>query len=354
MTSSFEISNVECLNLEKSTLPISTGVGFLDHMLDQFNSHAQVGVAISVATAETSVEDHNRYASYSQETLQNQVGAALGAQLKTILTNVPDGAQSRFCCPLDEALVECIITKGSGKLTEFTLPPYGIYPRPHGRSSIGLMETKYIQNFMTTLAQQSGLDMKLRKIRGVNGHHIVESAFKALSRALRNLLDGTNTNTESPAIPQQQWGVNSESHKQSLQLQRSGKIERQTKETSILVELHFDHGSRGVSVETGISTLNEFWKVLAVEANVSLTVQCKGDLWVDDHHTSEDVAIAVGQVLTKAFGTKAGLNRMWCTQGQIGGRCGLSMRTTIGSVLVWHTDSLTIRFIQCLQRPTWR
>jgi imidazoleglycerol-phosphate dehydratase len=354
MTPSYEISNVECLNLEKSTHSISTGVGFLDHMLDQFNSHAQVGVAVSVVAAETNTEDHNRYAAYSQETLQNQVGAALGAQLKTILTNVPDGAQSRFCCPLDEALVECILTKGSGKLIEFTLPPYGVYPRPHGRTRIGQMETGYIQNFMTNLAQQSGLDMQLRKIRGVNGHHIVESAFKALSRSLRNLLDGTNTNinAESPVM-RQQWGVNSESHRQSLQLQRSGKVERQTKETSILVELHFDDGSRGVSVETGIATLNEFWTVLAVEANVSLTVQCNGDLWVDDHHTSEDVAIAVGQVLTKAFGTKAGLNRMWCARGQIGGGCGLSKED------YWVVYSCGMRIIlpfviPCLQRPTWR
>jgi imidazoleglycerol-phosphate dehydratase len=327
MTSSFAISNVECLNLEKSTLPISTGVGFLDHMLDQFNSHAQLGVAISVATVGTTAEDHNRHACHSQETLQSLVGAALGAQLRSVLTHVPDGAYSRFCCPLDEALVECVIIKGSGKLTTFTLPPYGIYPRPHGRSKIGQMETKYIENFMEKMADTSGLDITLNKIRGDNGHHIVESAFKALSRALRNLLDGTNTNTESPAM-QQLWGVNSESHKQGLQLQRSGKVDRKTKETSILVELDLDDGAKGVSVETGIATLNEFWTVLAVEANVSLTVHCKGDLWVDDHHTSEDVAIAVGQVLTRAFGTKAGLNRMWCAQGQIGGTCGLSMRTS--------------------------
>ena len=60
--------------------------------------------------------------------------------------------------------------------------------------------------------------------------------------------------------------------------------------------------------------------LLAKEANMSLTVQCSGDLWVDDHHTSEDVAIAVGQVLTKALGSKAGLNRMWCAQGKSGGR----------------------------------
>ncbi|KAI2510405.1 Imidazoleglycerol-phosphate dehydratase [Fragilaria crotonensis] len=51
---------------------------------------------------------------------------------------------------------------------------------------------------------------------------------------------------------------------------------------------------------------------------MSLTIQCHGDLFVDDHHTSEDVSIALGQVLTIALGTKAGLNRMWCAKADYG------------------------------------
>jgi imidazoleglycerol-phosphate dehydratase len=180
------------------------------------------------------------------------------------------------------------------------------------------MQTQYIETLMGNLATNSGLTISLNKIRGDNGHHVCESAFKALSRALRNLLDGTNTNTES-AVMNELWGVgSSESYSQSIQLQRSGKIERKTKETSILVELYLDGGAKGISVETGLPTLNEFWTLLATEANISLIIQCSGDLWVDDHHTTEDVAIAVGQVLNKALGTKAGLNRMWCAKGTYG------------------------------------
>ena len=119
MSVAFEVSNVECLDLAKSSFGISTGVGFLDHMLDQFNSHAQVGVAITVSPKGQhqvdNVSNRNRHASYSQEALQATVGAALGTQLKSILMRVPDGSTSRFCCPLDEALVECIITKGKWK-----------------------------------------------------------------------------------------------------------------------------------------------------------------------------------------------------------------------------------------------
>lgn len=324
MSSLFQVNNVECLDLARSSQGISTGIGFLDHMLDQFNSHAQVGVAISVSSNGDAcdVNGHNRYASYSQEELQASVGAALGDELKVLLEKVPYGATSRFCCPLDEALVECIITKRTGSLQEFTLAPYGIYPRSNGRSKIGEMQTQYIQTFMKNLAEHAGLDVQLLKIRGDNGHHICESAFKSLSRALRNLLDGTNTNADSSTAMQELWGEESDSYVQSIQLQRSGKIERKTKETSILVEVSLDGGTKGVSVETGIPTLNEFWTLMAKEANMSLTIQCSGDLWVDDHHTSEDVAIAVGQVLNKALGTKAGLNRMWCAEAQYGGEGG--------------------------------
>ena len=52
-------------------------------------------------------------------------------------------------------------------------------------------------------------------------------------------------------------------------------------------------------------------------AGISLKIECNGDLWIDDHHTAEDVAIAVGQVINEALGTKAGLNRMWCATSTI-------------------------------------
>lgn len=74
-----------------------------------------------------------------------------------------------------------------------------------------------------------------------------------------------------------------------------------------------------VKVHTGISTVDQFISILATEACMSIEVKCNGDLYVDDHHTSEDVSIALGQVLNVALGTKAGLNRMWCACGKYGG-----------------------------------
>ncbi|KAL3786679.1 hypothetical protein HJC23_002768 [Cyclotella cryptica] len=336
----FVLTNVSCLDLCKSPHPISTGIGFFDHMIDQLNSHAQIGVSVTVrqeGAADTtngasSAERANRYGSGDQTELIGTVGAALGRELKKIVPARNEIATSRFCCPLDEALVECILTKcapssdgeltdAQGKLVKFSLAPYGKYPANKGRSKIGCLQTSCVETFFSNLAQHSGLNISLSKIRGDNGHHVVESAFKAFSRALRNLIDGTDTNHTSSAEFQNMWGERSESHSAGLQLEREGKLERCTKETSILVHACFDglpNGQESVQVDTGIKTMDEFVYILAREACISMEVKCKGDLYVDDHHTSEDVAIALGQVTNNALGTKAGLNRMWCAIGTYG------------------------------------
>jgi imidazoleglycerol-phosphate dehydratase len=99
----------------------------------------------------------------------------------------------------------------------------------------------------------------------------------------------------------------------------SGKHDRKTKETSILVDLKLDGGVHGVNIETGIQTLNEIFHALAVESKMSLTINCRGDLFVDDHHTSEDVSIAFGQVLTKGLGNQGLVSdRMWCAKADFG------------------------------------
>lgn len=358
----FAATNVSCLNVAKNPHPISTGIGYLDHMIDQLNSHAQVGVSVTVSVLDSidsindngfnssSNEQHkhtydhiNRYANENQSALVTLVGAKLGKELQTLLqSTATGGSTSRFRCPLDEGLVECIleVTKDNGRLVEFTLPPYGIYPLNIGRSKIGTLQTKYVKNFFSSLAQTSGLNITLRKIRGDNGHHVVESAFKAFSRALRNLIDGVdaydNVNYEpkgpSNTAFETMWGLASQSYSSGLAMQRIGKVERSTKETSILVcvrlfgfvdeKIGKDDDQKKeeeeVVINTGIQSLDQFITILAREAQMSIKVQCTGDLYVDDHHTSEDVSIALGQALDEALGTRAGLNRMWCATGVYG------------------------------------
>ena len=205
----FEIQNLKVVNESKAIVPIQTGIGYLDHMIDQLNSHAQVGVGLSVLLKAddnndefynpTYVwEDKNRFAStVDQIELCGFVGSNVGQGLKSIIDGVKKensvATTSRFCCPLDEGLVECIISdpsdNGSGQLKDYSLAPYGIYPKNVGRSKIGELETSAIESFWKSLAESSGLQLEFRKMRGDNGHHIVESSFKAFSRALRNFLD---------------------------------------------------------------------------------------------------------------------------------------------------------------------
>jgi imidazoleglycerol-phosphate dehydratase len=134
-------------------------------------------------------------------------------------------------------------------------------------------------------------------------------------------IDGTNTNNYTSEEFEKMWGEESVSYTAGLELCREGKLERSTKETSILVHVLMNGlaiGDDSIQVDTGIKTMDDFVALLAKEAKMSVEAKCNGDLYVDDHHTSEDVSIALGQVLNTAFGTKAGLNRMWCATGNYG------------------------------------
>ena len=89
---------------------------------------------------------------------------------------------------------------------------------------------------------------------------------------------------------------------------RTSNVTRETGETSISVELNLD-GAGDASVETGVGMLNHMLHQLARHGGFDLTVQATGDLHVDAHHTSEDVAIALGRALDEALGDRAGIAR---------------------------------------------
>ena len=89
---------------------------------------------------------------------------------------------------------------------------------------------------------------------------------------------------------------------------RTSSVVRNTAETSIRVELDLD-GSGAATVETGIGMLDHMLHQLARHGGFDLQVEGSGDLHVDAHHTSEDVAIAVGRALDEALGDRAGIAR---------------------------------------------
>ena len=89
---------------------------------------------------------------------------------------------------------------------------------------------------------------------------------------------------------------------------RTATIERNTKETEIFVELNLD-GTGQYDVSTGIGFLDHMIEQFSRHSLIDLTLRIKGDLHVDQHHTTEDSAIALGQAINQALGEKAGIVR---------------------------------------------
>jgi imidazoleglycerol-phosphate dehydratase len=89
---------------------------------------------------------------------------------------------------------------------------------------------------------------------------------------------------------------------------RTGRIARTTHETDILVELNLD-GAGTYEVSTGIGFLDHMIEQFARHSAIDLVCRVQGDLHVDQHHTTEDSAIAIGQALTQALGDKRGIAR---------------------------------------------
>lgn len=122
---------------------------------------------------------------------------------------------------------------------------------------------------------------------------------------------------------------------------RTAEISRQTNETQITIKLNLD-GSGKHEISTEVGFLDHMLTHLAVHGLFDLTVQAKGDLHIDVHHTVEDVALALGQAFDKALGDRKGIVRM--------GDCFAPMDETLAHVAVdlsgrpyavvqaeWHT-----------------
>ena len=106
---------------------------------------------------------------------------------------------------------------------------------------------------------------------------------------------------------------------------RTAEISRQTNETQIQIKLDLDGAARH-EISTGVGFLDHMLTHLAVHGLFDLTVQAKGDLHIDVHHTVEDVALALGQAFDQALGDRKGIVRM--------GDCFAPMDETLAHVAV--------------------
>ncbi len=89
---------------------------------------------------------------------------------------------------------------------------------------------------------------------------------------------------------------------------RTGRIARKTAETDILVEVNLD-GAGSYEVSTGIGFLDHMVEQFSRHSLIDVTLKVQGDLHIDQHHTTEDSAIALGQAISEALGDKAGIGR---------------------------------------------
>lgn len=94
--------------------------------------------------------------------------------------------------------------------------------------------------------------------------------------------------------------------------ERTASLERKTAETEIRISLNLD-GTGTSKIDTGIGFFDHMLDLLTRHSLIDLTIEAKGDLHIDDHHTVEDTGIVLGQCFREALGNKQGINRYgWC------------------------------------------
>ncbi|MGR3500700.1 imidazoleglycerol-phosphate dehydratase HisB [Pseudaestuariivita sp.] len=124
---------------------------------------------------------------------------------------------------------------------------------------------------------------------------------------------------------------------------RRAEITRKTAETDISVQIDLD-GTGAYDNQTGVGFFDHMLDQLARHALIDMTIRCEGDLHIDDHHSVEDVGIALGQALTQALGDKKGIRRygschLPMDDAQV--RCALDLSGR--PFLVWNVDFPTAK-----------
>ena len=148
---------------------IKTGVGFFDHMMEQLARHSLVDIAIS-AKGDTHIDDHHTV---------EDAGIALGQAVAEALGDRKGIRRYGSCdLPMDEALSRCAVDI-SGR-------PFLIFNVNFPTHKIGSFDTELVREWFQAFAMNAGITLHIENVYGANSHHIAESCFKALARALRD------------------------------------------------------------------------------------------------------------------------------------------------------------------------
>ena len=150
---------------------ISTGIGFLDHMLEQFSRHSLIDLTVK-AKGDLHIDFH-----HTTEDTGYAVGEALSQALGDRAGIVRYGSA---LIPMDETLTRVAL--------DCSNRPYLIWKVAFSRPKLGEMDTELFQEWFKALAQAAGLTLHVENLYGENNHHIVESCYKGLARALKQAI----------------------------------------------------------------------------------------------------------------------------------------------------------------------
>jgi len=157
------------LNLDgRGSADISTGVGFLDHMLELFARHGRFDLVVK-CTGDTHVDDHHT---------TEDVGIALGTAFAQAL-----GDKKGICrygsaiIPMDEALILTVV--------DFSGRSYLGFALDIPTAKVGTFDTELVEEFWLGFTRNAACTLHIRQMTGANSHHIIEGAFKSAARSMR-------------------------------------------------------------------------------------------------------------------------------------------------------------------------
>ena len=157
------------LNLDGTgAYKVSTGIGFLDHMLEQLSRHSLIDLEVA-AKGDTHIDFH-----HTTEDTGIVIGQAVAKALGDRKGIARYGAAT---IPMDETCTRVALDVSSR--------PYLIWKVKFSKPKLGEMDTELFREWFHAFAQAAGLTLHVENLYGENNHHIVESCFKGLARALR-------------------------------------------------------------------------------------------------------------------------------------------------------------------------
>ena len=151
---------------------VSTGIGFLDHMIEQFSRHSLIDVTLKVS-GELHVDQHHT---------TEDSALALGQAIADALGDKGGiGRYGSAFSPMDETLARVALDI-SGR-------PYLVWNAKFTQEKLGELDTELIEHWFHSIAQAVGITLHIELLYGQNNHHICEAIFKGLARAMREAVE---------------------------------------------------------------------------------------------------------------------------------------------------------------------